>query len=263
MPVFEWIALLGTGAVAGLLAGLLGIGGGLVIVPSVTALLVARGLSVDLAVPAAVATALGSMLLTSASSAVAHARGGRLDGSAAVRLGPALALGGLLGGWIAPMLGGAVLARVFGALAAVIGVRMLFAVRTDRAERHPQPRGWWAAGPLIGGLSALIGIGGGSFNVPYLVRNGYPTIQAVAVAAACGWPIALAGVTGFALRGLEPGGVPGLFGHLYLPGMLLVGVSGLLTAPIGARLAERLGSERLGRVFGALLLVVALRMALQ
>ncbi|MBY6204721.1 sulfite exporter TauE/SafE family protein [Halomonas denitrificans] len=261
--MIEWIALLSTGAAAGLLAGLLGIGGGLVIVPAVTALLVARGLSVDAAVPAAVATALGSMLLTSASSALAHARGGRMDWAAALRLGPALALGGLFGGWIAPALGGAVLARVFGALAAVIGLRMLFAVRPARAHRPAKARGWWAAGPLIGALSALIGIGGGSFNVPYLVHNGYSPLRAVAVAAACGWPIALAGATGFALRGLEPGAVPGLFGHLYLPGMVLVGLAGLASAPLGARLAERLGSERLGRVFGALLLVVALRMALQ
>lgn len=261
--MIEWIALLGTGAAAGLLAGLLGIGGGLVIVPALTVLLVARGLPIDTAVPTAVATALGSMLLTSASSAIAHARGGRMDWSAALRLGPALAVGGLFGGWIAPVLGGTVLARVFGVLAAAIGLRMLFAVRTQQAARRPEPRAWWAAGPLIGALSALIGIGGGSFNVPYLVRNGYTTIRAVAVAAACGWPIALAGVAGFALRGLEPGTVPGLYGHLYLPGMVLVGVAGLSTAPLGARLAERLGSERLGRVFGALLLVVALRMALQ
>ena len=174
------MALLGIGAIAGVLAGLLGIGGGLVIVPALTALLTARGVDLQLAVPIAVASALGSMLLTSAGSALAHARGGHLDWSAARRLGPALAFGGVFGGWVAPMLGGIWLARVFAVLAALIGLKMLLGRQPARADRTPIPRGWWVAGPAIGSLSALIGIGGGSFNVPYLIRNGYSTLQAVA-----------------------------------------------------------------------------------
>lgn len=265
--MMDWMALLGVGTIAGILAGLLGIGGGLVIVPALTALLSARGVDLEQAVPIAVASALGSMLLTSAGSAMAHARGGNLDWAAARRLGPALAVGGVLGGWVAPMIGGVWLARIFAVLAAVIGLRMLLGRRADRADRIPAPRGWWVAGPVIGSLSALIGIGGGSFNVPYLVRNGYSTLQAVAIAAACGWPIALAGVAGFALRGLEPNdagaALSGLFGYLYLPGMALVGSAGLIASPLGVRWARSLGSDRLSRLFGGMLLLVAVRMALQ
>ena len=260
--MIELLALLSIGAIAGVLAGLLGIGGGLVIVPALSALWIAQGVDPATAVPGAVATSLASMLLTSASSALAHARGGRLDWSAARRLGPALALGGVAGGALAPMLGGDGLARVFAVLAGLIGVRMLLNLRPPHSDRPPAPRGWWLAGPVIGAASALIGIGGGSFNVPYLIRNGYTTLRAVAIAAACGWPIALAGVAGFALQGLEPGPRPGQFGFLDLRAAVLIGLAGLVTAPLGASLAARLGSDLLRRVFGVALLAIALRMVL-
>lgn len=261
--MLEMFALLIIGLSAGLLAGLLGIGGGLVIVPAVTALLGARGLAVEVAVPIAVATALASMLLTSAGSALAHARSAAMDWAAVARLAPALALGAVGGAWLATGLGGVVLARVFAAITALIGLRMLLGRNERRHAIAPRPRGWWWAGPGIGAVSAMIGIGGGSFNVPYLMRNGYSTIQAVAIAAACGWAIALAGSAGFVVRGHAQDSLPGMFGYLYLPGVVLIGIGGLVAAPLGVRLAHRLGSIRLARVFGAFLLLVAVHMALQ
>lgn len=261
--MLELFALLIIGLSAGILAGLLGIGGGLVIVPALTALLRARGLETEVAVPIAVATALASMLLTSAGSALAHARSASMDGAAVARLAPALALGAVAGASLATALGGVILARIFAAITAIIGVRMLL-IRTER--RHdvtPRPRGWWWAGPGIGAVSAMIGIGGGSFNVPYLMRNGYSTVQAVAIAAACGWAIALAGSIGFLIRGGVQESLPGLVGFLYLPGVAVIGVAGLVAAPLGVRLAHRLGSIRLARVFGVFLLFIAVHMALQ
>ncbi len=260
--MIELLALLSIGAIAGVLAGLLGIGGGLVIVPALSALWIAGGVDPAVAVPGAVATSLASMLLTSASSALAHARSGRMDWAAARRLGPALALGGLAGGALASQLGGDRLALVFAVLAGLIGVKMLLDPRPRPSHRAPAPRGWWLAGPLIGAASSLIGIGGGSFNVPYLVSNGYSTLRAVAIAAACGWPIAAAGVVGFALQGLEPGPRWGQYGFIDVGSALVIGLAGWIGAPLGARMAERLGSDRLRRVFGLLLLLVALRMAL-
>ncbi|NKI35285.1 sulfite exporter TauE/SafE family protein [Wenzhouxiangella sp. XN79A] len=259
--MIDLLALIATGAVAGVLAGLLGIGGGLVIVPALSALWIGQGVDPALAVPGAVATSLASMLLTSASSALAHARSGGMDWAAAGRLGPALALGGLVGGSLAPMLGGDGLALAFALLAGIIGLKMLLNLDPPPSDRRPAPRGWWLAGPLIGAASALIGIGGGSFNVPYLVRNGYPTLRAVAIAAACGWPIAAAGVAGFALQDPSPGPGWGQFGFLDLHAALVIGVAGLASAPLGVRLAGRLGSDRLRRVFGLALLLVAARMA--
>ncbi|MDT8439740.1 MAG: sulfite exporter TauE/SafE family protein [Wenzhouxiangellaceae bacterium] len=259
----EWIALSGIGLAAGVLAGLLGIGGGLVIVPAMTALLVAGGAPVDVAVPTAVATALASMLMTSAASARAHARRGNVDWSVVFRLGSAVAIGAAFGGFLASVLPGVMLARIFAVLAGVIGLRMLLGASARIRPVTPHPRGWWLAGPLIGMLSALIGIGGGSFNVPYLTFNGYATLRAVGIAAACGWPIALGGSLVLLGAGPSETALPGTVGFWYLPGVVLIGLGGIIGAPLGTRLAHRLGSARLARVFGVFLLLVALRMAIQ
>lgn len=261
--VVEYVALIAIGAVAGILAGLLGIGGGLVIVPAMTVLLISQGAGIDIAVPMAVATALGSMLLTSAASALSHARRGNVDWSVVLRLGPAIALGALLGARLATGLSGPTLARVFAVITAVIALRMLIGASAGTRQVRPRVRAWPVAGPLIGGVSAMIGIGGGSFNVPYLAWNGYSTLGAVGIAAACGWPIALAGSAGFVVEGWGRQLWPSSLGYLYLPGAALIGLAGSLAAPLGANLAHRIGSEMLGRVFGVFLLVVALRMAWQ
>lgn len=259
----EYVALIVIGAVAGILAGLLGIGGGLVIVPAMTALLIAQGAGIDLAVPMAVATSLGSMLLTSAASAWSHARRGTVDWKAVFRLGPAIALGALLGAKFATGLSGPALARVFAVITTAIALRMLIGGNAGTRQVAPRVRAWPVAGPLIGGVSAMIGIGGGSFNVPYLAWNGYTTLRAVGIAAACGWPIALAGSAGFVVEGWGPPLWPSSLGYLYLPGAVLIGLAGSLTAPLGARLAHHIGSEMLARVFGIFLLIVAFRMAWQ
>jgi len=259
----EIIALAAIGIAAGVLAGLLGIGGGLVIVPAMTALLTARGADADLAVPMAVATALGSMLLTSAASAWSHARHGKVDFDAVVRLGPAVGAGALLGAWLATTVSGIVLARIFAFFAALIAVRMLFGGADSSRSVVPRVRAWFLAGPAIGAISAMIGIGGGSFNVPYLTWNGYSTLRAIGIAAACGWPIALAGSIGFAVEAWGQALWPYSLGYIHLPGMIVIGVCGSLAAPVGVRLAHRIGSAGLARLFGIFLLIVAFRMAWQ
>ena len=253
--------LLACGLAAGLLAGLLGIGGGLVVVPVVTWLLLAEGASQDLAVPMAVATSLASMLLTSASAIFSHHRLGGMDAAAIGRLAPTVAAGAVLGAWIALAIPGATLARVFAAVAAIIGLRMLLAVRPAVADRPAFPRGWWSLGPVIGAISALVGIGGGSFNVPYLARNGYTMARAVAIASACGYPIALAGAVSFVLLGWGRTDWPATLGWVWWPGMVLIGMGGMVAAPWGARLAHRLPAGVLRRTFGVFLILVALRMA--
>lgn len=254
------LILLVVGLAAGVLAGLLGIGGGLVIVPALTALLVSQGYPESDAVPLAVATSLATMLLTSASSIWFHHRRGVVDWATVARLGTGVALGAAIGAWLATVLPGGVLAKVFAVVAGGIGLKMILAVSPGERERAPRARWWGVFGPLIGAVSAVVGIGGGTFNVPYLARNGYRMVEAVAIAAACGWPIALAGAATFAL--LEPlAAPPASVGHVWLPGMFTVGVAGMAGAPAGVALAHRLPAARLGRAFGFALLVIAVRMA--
>jgi len=256
----EIVALIAIGALAGVLAGLLGIGGGLVIVPALTAWLAVDGIDADRVVPVAVATALGSMLFTSAASAWSHHRRSTVDWPAVARLGPSVAVGAALGAWLATSIPGAWLARVFAVCTALIALRMLAGGANATRAVEARLRGWPLAGPAIGAVSALIGIGGGSFNVPYMAWNGYPVLRAVGTAAACGWPIALAGSLVFVARAGAPE-LPATLGFWYLPGVVLIGLGAVLTAPLGVRLAHGLGSARLARVFGVFLLVVAVRMA--
>jgi uncharacterized membrane protein YfcA len=255
--------LLLTGVCAGLLAGLLGIGGGLVSVPALTWILLANGTPVDQAVAMAVATSLGAMLLTSASAIWFHDRRGGVDWTCVARLAPAVGLGALVGAGLATELSGPALARVFAVAAAAIGIRMILArhPNPNAAERSPFPRHWYFAGPVIGAVSAMIGIGGGSFNVPYLAHNGYAMVRAVAIASACGWPIALGGVLGFVVLGWNEDFRPWSLGYLYGPGCVLVGLAGAAAAPFGVALAHRLPARGLRRLFGVALIGVAIRMA--
>lgn len=249
------------GLVAGTLAGLFGIGGGLIIVPALTALLIHRGFAADLAVPVAVATSLATMLLTAASAVWFHYRRGAVDLATLLRLGLGVAIGAIAGAALATFISGQALARVFAVIAALIGLRMMLGKTPRPRHQQAHPRGWWLIGPVIGAASALVGIGGGTFNVPYLVYNGYSMVRAVANASACGWPIALAGTATFAL--VAPAGAPpsASLGHVWLTGALLVGLGGMLAAPAGVALAHRLPAARLRRLFGVVLVLVALRMA--
>ena len=257
------LQLLLTGIGAGLLAGLLGIGGGLVTVPALTWILLNNGTPIDQAVAMAVATSLGAMLLTSASAIWFHDRRGGVDWTCVARLAPAVGLGALAGAWLATELSGPALARVFAVAAAIIGLRMILAKQSTRyaTERAAFPRGWYVAGPLIGALSSMIGIGGGSFNVPYLAHNGYAMVRAVAIASACGWPIAAGGVVGFVVLGWHEDFRPWSLGYLYGPGCLLIGLAGASAAPFGVALAHRLPARGLRRLFGIALVGVAVRMA--
>jgi len=256
------LILLMLGGLAGLLAGLLGIGGGLVIVPAMSWFLIEQGLNQDAAISISVATSLASMVLTSASAVVFHARRRVIASNVIIRLAPSVALGAIVGAALAVWLGGEALALVFAVIVALIGLRMLIAFKDPARARHPFPRAWWLIGPVIGAISAMIGIGGGSFNVPYLRWNGYPMVNAVAMASTCGWLIGLGGAAAFAMMTVTNDPIGGLIGHVHWPAALLIGLGGAATAPLGVALGHRIPSRQLSRIFGGCLILVALRMAL-
>lgn len=255
------LILLFVGVIGGVLAGLLGIGGGLVIVPALVWLLLSQGLEPDVAVPVAVATSLATMLLTATSAVWFQNRRGALDWPAVARLAPAVAIGAAAGAGLAVVIPGRALALVFAIIAAIIGSRMVLVTAVRVVDRPAFPRLWWLAGPVIGAVSAMIGIGGGTFNVPYLARNGYVMVRAVAIASACGWPIAAGGALVFALTSVDSQALTWHIGHVWLPGMLVIGLAGMLSAPAGVALAHRLPAVRLRRLFGVILILVAIRLA--
>ncbi len=246
--------LVGVGLSAGVLAGLFGIGGGLIIVPAVTFVLLGQGVPAQTALPTAIATSLGSMLLTSARAVWSHHQRIGFDSASVSRLAPGMLVGAAVGVWLTNHLPIIWVSATFAGLVTVVGLRLALAHSVTPTARSARPRGAAWATPLIGSASAMVGIGGGSLLVPYLMWNGYQSVQAVALASAMGWLLALMGVVMFAV--IEPAA-------LQAGPIVGVGVAGALSAPFGVALAHRLSSTRLRRLFGLVLLVVAFGMLWQ
>jgi hypothetical protein len=256
---------LALGACAGLLAGLLGVGGGLVIVAALAALLPAQGVPADSVMHVALATSLTSIILTGLSSARAHHARGSVAWRSVAWLTPGLLLGGVLGAALAGQLSGEVL-RIAVAIFCLLAAAQM-SVGTPRPERvGNQPAvgvGMSAAGVGIGSLSALVGIGGGSLTVPLLVWLGLPPVRAVGTSSACGVAIGLASAIGYASLGPEPGTLPtGSVGYVYLPAAGGIALASIICAPLGAWLAHRLDGPSLKRIFALLLLAVGVSLLL-
>ena len=254
------------GAVSGLLAGMFGIGGGLVIVPALNAAFAAGLVAVDPAIRmhVAIGSSLAVIVFTAISSVRAHHGYGAVLWPAVFVLAPGVVLGGLLGALVADQLGTRTLEIVFGAFAILMAARLALGGKgeVEAHARLPGPVGAATAGTAIGAVSALVGIGGGIMTVPYLAWHSVPMRTAVGTAAACTLPVALAGAAGYAIAGLGAGVPPGSSGYLYWPAIAGIALASVLTAPLGARLAHTLPVRRLRQLFALLLVAVALDMAL-
>jgi uncharacterized membrane protein YfcA len=251
--------LLLLGAAVGLLAGLLGIGGGMLMVPFMTFLLDQRGVPAELAVKMAIATSGTSILFTSLSSLSAHHRHGAVRWPLVAALAPGILLGGAIAGagafaWIQ----GQALAAVFAVFNVVMALRMLRGSDTRPARPLPGATGLTAAGAGIGFVSALVGAGGAFLSVPFMTWCSVPLRHAVGTAAALGFPIALAATLGYVIGGWHlPPALPGAVGFLFVPGVLIVALASMALAPLGARAAHRMPVARLRRAFAVLLLALA------
>jgi len=263
MPL-EWLLYPLLGIVAGLLAGLLGIGGGLVLVVALVWLLPSQGVPVESAMHAALATSLASIVITAAASARAHHRRGSVAWPTAAWLLPGLLVGAWLGSRLATHLDGTFLRWFVVAYCVIAALQLLGDGPRARTEAASAPRGplLSAAGTVIGAISALVGIGGGSMTVPLLIWRGVTPVRAVGTSSACGVGIGLASAAGYALLPTATGMPTASWGYVFLPAAIGIALTSLLMAPYGARLAHRLSGITLKRTFAAFLLLMAALLAL-
>ncbi len=255
------LLLLGCGA--GFLAGLLGVGGGMIMVPFLTLIFSNRGVGAALALKMAIATSMATIMFTSLSSVRAHHRRGAVRWDLVRRLAPGLVAGGLLAGAGAfALIKGAVLALLFAAFVGFSATQMLRNRRPKPSRQMPGALGAGGVGAAIGFLSGLVGAGGAFMSVPFMTWCNVAIHQAVATSAALGFPIALANTVGYVVAGWNlPPGLPGSVGYLMLPALLTIASASMLVAPIGARVAHAMDVARFRRVFAMLLYGLAAYMA--
>ncbi len=258
---FDLAIYLAVGSVAGVLAGLLGVGGGLVIVPALVWVFYGNGFDASVIVHLAVGTSLATIIVTSISSVRAHHRRGAVLWPQVALLSPGIVVGAWLGAAVADLLPTLWLQRVFGGFAILVSGQMVLGAKVESHRMLPGRAGMAAAGAVIGTVSAIVGIGGGSMTVPFLSWCSVGMRNAVSTSAACGLPIALAGALGFLVAGWNETVLPrGSSGFIYWPALLGISVASFLLAPLGARLAHTLPVSTLKRVFALLLFVIGLKM---
>ncbi len=262
MIVEIFIASMVLGAFSGLLAGLFGIGGGLVIVPVlVTLFSLLEVVTGELRMIVAIATSLATIVLTSVSSVLAHHRRGNVLWYKVLRLTPGIIFGAAAGAVVADKIPADSLRWIFIGYLLYVAVQMALQIKPDAGNiRESKPLDYGAGG-VIGLVSSVLGIGGGTLTVPFLVASKVPMKNAVAVSSACGLPIALAATASYVLLGLQQTRLPEWsFGYIYLPAFFGVVLCSILTAPVGAMLANRLSAAHLKRYFSIVLFMMAIKM---
>lgn len=253
--IFE-LALLGIAT--GFLAGLLGIGGGMLMVPFITILLTDKGYPAEYTVKMAVATSLATICFTSLSSVRAHHRRGAVRWPIVRLLAPGIVLGSLIGAQLAVALPGKVVSVLFSIFVAFSATQMFLNRRPKPSRTLPGRIGTFSMGGLIGILSSLVGAGGAFISVPFMTWCNVRIHEAVGTSAALGFPIALAGTLGYIWAGQDmPQMPPGSIGYLYLPGLVVISLASISTAPLGARTAHGMDIRPLQKVFAGVLYVLA------
>ncbi|MDX1497138.1 MAG: sulfite exporter TauE/SafE family protein [Salinisphaeraceae bacterium] len=256
------LIFLAVGAVAGLTAGLFGVGGGMIIVPALAFMLPGLGVGDAIVMQVAVGTSLAVISATSISSMLAHHRRGAVLWDVFKALTVGLIIGALIGAVIADHVSSLALRRIVGVSALLVAIKMWLDLKPKAHTPLPGPAGLTVAGGLIGSASSLIGIGGGSLTVPFLSWCSVPMQKAVGTAAAGGIPIAWAGMLGFMITGWgEPGLPDWSLGYVSLPGFLGIAIASVSVAPLGARLAHTLSPHMLKRCFAILLFVIGIEMS--
>ncbi|MBG9386614.1 sulfite exporter TauE/SafE family protein [Caenimonas aquaedulcis] len=252
------LELLLIGTVTGFLAGLLGIGGGMLMVPFMTIILTAKGFPPEYTVKMAVATSLATICFTSLSSVRAHHKRGAVLWHIVRVLAPGILVGSLLGAQIAVAMPAKLLGVLFAIFVAFSATQMFLNRKPKPSRTLPGPLGTFAMGGVIGLLSSLVGAGGAFVSVPFMTWCNVKIHDAVGTSAALGFPIALAGTAGYIYAGQGlPQMPPGSIGYLYLPGLVTIALASMAMAPLGARTAHRMDIQPLKKVFAVVLYCLA------
>lgn len=255
----EFLIYLVLGGFAGTLAGLFGVGGGMIIVPVLVYSFAAQGFSSEVLTHMAVGTSLATIAFTSINAIRAHHLKGAVRWPLFVWMTLGIILGSVAGALTAALLEGPLLQRIIGVFAIGVAIQMAFELKPKAGREVPGKPGLAAAGGVIGWASAIFGIGGGSLTVPFLVWRSVPMQQAVATSSACGLPIAVSGAISFIWTGWQAQPLPEWsLGYIYLPALVGIAATSMLFAGFGARLAHRLSQRLLKRLFALLLLGVGI-----
>ncbi len=256
------IMYLAVGLIAGLLAGLLGVGGGLVIVPMLIFCFVRQDIQPDVIMHLALGTSLASIMFTSISSFMSHHRRGAVDWPIVKRIVPGILIGTFLGTFVASRLSTGFLKGFFCAFLYAVATQMIINKKPKASRELPGNVGMFGVGSAIGVASALVGIGGGSLSVPFMIWCNVAAHRAIGTSAAIGFPIAVAGALGYVVNNLHTANLPPYsIGYVYLPALLFIVCFSVLTAPLGAKLAHALPVDKLKRIFALFLYAVATKMA--
>lgn len=253
--------LLAMGAVAGMFAGLLGIGGGIIIVPVLAVVFTSQGVSIDVLMHVAIGTSLATIVITSLSSIRAHHKHQAIDWPVVRNIAIGVFIGGLVGAVIAKLITGTDLKLIFSIFMFLIAVQMYFGNEAKAHRTLPAKPGMIMAGISIGTIASLMGVGGGSMSVPFLTWCNMNIRKAVATSSAIGFPIAVAGTIGFIMTGWSVSDRPVMsLGYVNLPAFFSIVVASVLFAPLGARIAHRISPVILKRIFAAFLVILGVRM---
>jgi len=256
-----WLSYPVLGAFVGFFAGLLGVGGGGIMVPVLTSLFVAQGFPETGVVHLALGTSMAAIVITSISSLRAHHNHGAVRWDIVRFITPGILLGTFGATFIASRVASAPLAIFFVFFMGYVSLQMLVAVKPKPSRDLPGPIGMGAVGVGIGGVSALVAIGGGSLSVPFMTWCNVKVHNAIGTSSAIGLPIALAGTIGYLVNGWGATAVPDYsLGFIYLPALVLVSAVSMITAPLGAKLAHRLPVAILKKIFAGVLMLLSAKM---
>lgn len=252
---------LGVGAFAGIIAGLLGVGGGVIFIPLLLYCMVRQGVPEEFIMHLALGTSMASIMFTAVSSTLAHHRQGAVRWTIVRRIVPGILLGTFLGSCIASRLSTGFLKVFFVVFLFYVAFQMALDKKPKPSRHLPGRPGMFGVGNLIGVVSSLVGIGGGTMSIPFMMWCNIAVHEAIGTSAAIGFAIALAGTAGFLFNGFSLPGLPEhSLGFIYLPALAGIVFASVLTAPLGASLAHKLPVGKLKRSFALLFLAVAVKM---